>query len=356
MKIAFIFGTRPEILKVAPIIKEAEKRNIENIIIHTNQHYSYEMDEIFFEELDLRNPDYNLKVGSANHNQQTARMLIELDKVLTQEMPDYVIVQGDTNSTLSGALAASKMGIKVAHVEAGLRSYDREMPEEINRIITDSISDRLFPVTKIQESILLAEGISAEKVQITGNTIVDTLKDRADTARENKGILQKLGLEAGNYFLVTMHRPSNVDNTETLVKMMENLAKLGRVEDKSLVWPIHPRTKSKISNEKINVPTEIKICDPLGYIDFLSLIINSELILTDSGGIQEEACILHKPCLTLRENTERPETVDVGANLIVGASYDKMLDGLRHFKARSLDWKNPFGDGTASAKILDSLK
>lgn len=357
MKLAFVFGTRPEILKIAPIVKEAQKRNISNILIHTNQHYSHEMDQVFFEELELKSPEYNLNVGSADHNIQTAKMLMGLDEIYKKEKPDIVIVQGDTNSTLSGALAASKLGVKIAHVEAGLRSYDKDMPEEINRILTDSISDFLFPVTEVQENILLNEGFSEDKILKVGNTIVDTLYDRLAKAKESKEILQKLNINLNDYFLLTMHRPSNVDNTDTLENIVRSLEIVSTEANKDIIWPIHPRTKSKIENEKINIPKNIILCNPLGYLDFLSLMLNSYMILTDSGGIQEEACILQKPCLTLRFNTERPETIDVGANLLVNNSLDKLINGINHFKnMSSYSWKNPFGDGTAAKKILDALK
>lgn len=355
MKIAFVFGTRPEILKLSPLIKESINIGLETVIIHTNQHYSYELDEIFFEELDLPNPHYNLKVGSSDHNIQLSKMLVALDPIYKSEKPDFVFVQGDTNSTLAGALAAVKMGIKIAHVEAGLRSYDREMPEEINRILTDNISDYLFAVTEVQEKILESEGIDKSKVFCVGNTIVDTLFDRSPEAAKHIEALSKFQLQKNNYFLLTMHRPSNVDDSKKLVEILDNLNEISIKYDKPFLWPIHPRTKAKIEFEKIKVPESIILSEPLGYLDFLSLIINSNMIFTDSGGIQEEACILQKPCLTLRNNTERPETIEVGANYLVGNSLELMIGAIEKFKTKSLSWNNPFGQNNVSKRILDSI-
>lgn len=355
MSIAFVFGTRPEILKVAPVIKEAEARGVKTILIHTNQHYSYELDQIFFEELDLRTPDFNLGVGSLDHNLQLADMLIKLDQVFKKEKIQTVIVQGDTNSTLAGALAASKLQIQIAHVEAGLRSYDKEMPEEINRIITDSVADYLFPVTKVQESILLSEGKSINSIFVTGNTIVDTLFDRLNYAKNNISVLERVKVTKNNYILLTMHRPSNVDQRDSLVSLLKTLQEVSSQKELIIIWPIHPRTKSKIEQEKISIPSGIKLLDPLGYIDFMSLMINSKYIFTDSGGIQEEACILQKPCLTLRSNTERPETIDVGANKLVGNSLHKINEALSYFDSVDFDWENPFGDGNSSKLIMDVL-
>lgn len=354
-KIAFIFGTRPEILKVYPLIKEAEARGVPHVLIHTNQHYSREMDKIFFEELGIRAPEYNLNVGSGSHNSQTAKMLLGLDEVLTKEKPSIIVVQGDTNSTLAGALAGSKLGIKVAHVEAGLRSYDREMPEEVNRIITDSISDYLFPVTEVQKKILLSEGINEDKVLVSGNTIVDTLILQRERAQENKTILKRFNLSEDNYFLLTMHRPSNVDDSETLKRILNTLNEIAEERNTQILWPIHPRTKQKIEQEGIDLPKQIKTCEPLGYKDFLSLIIHSHLILTDSGGIQEEACILMKPCVTLRKNTERPETVSVGANKLAFGSKEKIKEAVEYFDSCDKSWTNPFGDGKAAEKIMEAL-
>ena len=357
MSIAFVFGTRPEILKVYPLIKEAEENNIKTIIIHTNQHYSHEMDQVFFEELKLRTPDYNLEVGSAPHNIQLSKMLLKLDTIFTDCNPDCVIVQGDTNSTLAGAIAANKRGIKVAHVEAGLRSYDRNMPEEINRIITDSISDYLFPVTKVQENILVKENISKEKIFTVGNTIVDTLHSKIRDTKTNLHFLETLDLKASKFSLLTMHRPSNVDNTETLMSLAKSLDIIAKSNDFKFIWPIHPRTEAKIKNEKLVLPDTIQLTSPKGYLDFLTLMSEAKFIFTDSGGIQEEACIIKKPCLTLRFNTERPETIEVGANKLVDHNIDKMQEAIDYFNSLdSFNWSNPFGDGNTSQKIINIIQ
>lgn len=355
MKIAFVFGTRPEILKLSPLIKESISRGLDPLIIHTNQHYSYELDEIFFKELELPSPKYNLKVGSSDHNIQLADMLTALDPIYKKEKPNLVIVQGDTNSTLAGALAAVKMGIKIAHVEAGLRSYDKEMPEEVNRILTDNISDYLFAVTDVQKLILENEGIDSSKIFCVGNTIVDTLMDRRETAKIHTKALEKFSLKLDEYYLLTMHRPSNVDDSKQLMNILITLNEVALRHDKIFLWPIHPRTKSKIQRENIDIPASIKICDPLGYIDFLSLIVNSNMIFTDSGGIQEEACILQKPCITLRENTERPETIHVGSNFLVGSNKTLIMNAIDSFSQASKEWPNPFGNEGISKEILDIL-
>ena len=355
MKIAFILGTRPEILKLAPLIKESIRRNIQTVLIHTNQHYSFEMDEIFFKELKLKKPDYNLKIGSCDHNLQIGKMLIALDATLKEEKPDVLVVQGDTNSTLAGALAASKLGIKIAHVEAGLRSYDRNMPEEINRIITDSISDFLFPVTKVQEEILSKEGINRNKIFTVGNTIVDTLIEMIQSCDESQSILLKNQISSNEYFLLTIHRPSNVDEDIPLLKIINNLEKISHTWNKKILWPIHPRTKKKIEELNLKLSDSFILTSPVGYVDFLTLMKNSFMILTDSGGIQEEACIIRKPCITLRENTERPETVSVGANILVGDSLEKLLKAIQKMQTFDPSYTPPFGDGTTSIKIMDII-
>lgn len=353
MKICIILGTRPEIIKLSPIIRYCGKKKLDYFIIHTNQHYSENMDKIFFKELDLPSPRYNLNIGSGNQGDQTGRMIIEIEKILINEKPNIVLVQGDTNSVLAGALAASKLGIKIGHVEAGLRSYDRTMPEEINRIITDHISDYLFCPTKKQKEILVSEGISEAKIFVTGNTIVDSVYQSLKII--NKDQLKKYNLNPGDYILLTMHRPSNVDNKEVLTKQINNISKLGKEKDLKIIFPIHPRTKKNIGSFKIDIPDNFKVIEPLGFLDLLSLEKNAKIILTDSGGIQEEACILGVPSLNLRENTERPECVEVGASKIVGSEYGLLIKGYDYFdKSKNLKWRNPFGEN-ATRKIFEFI-
>ncbi|MDO8608924.1 MAG: UDP-N-acetylglucosamine 2-epimerase (non-hydrolyzing) [bacterium] len=353
MKICFILGTRPEIIKLSPVIRQCVDQKIDHFIIHSNQHYSQNMDDIFFKELELEPPQYNLNVGSGLHGEMTGKILTGVEKILIDEKPDWVLVQGDTNTVMAGALAASKLHIKVGHVEAGLRSYDREMPEETNRIIADHISDALFCPTQKQADILLHEGIDKSKIFVTGNTIVDAVLENT--------LLLKKHREFDNYqtkkfFLVTAHRPSNVDSKETLTELLNTLTSIATKYNFPFIFPIHPRTKKQIElfNIKIN-NNFIKLIDPTGYLEMLALEKNSQIIFTDSGGIQEEACILQVPCITLRENTERPETIEVGANILVGRNEKLALDASQKMLNIPRTWQNPFGDGTSSRKIFELL-
>jgi UDP-N-acetylglucosamine 2-epimerase (non-hydrolysing) len=356
MKIGIIVGTRPEIIKMAPVIRECQKRDIPYFIIHSNQHYSEEMDSIFFKELDLPAPHYNLGVGSGLHSNQTGNILIKMEPILVEEKPDVVLVQGDTNTVLAGALAASKLNIKVGHIEAGLRSYDRMMPEETNRILTDHMSDYLFAVGPNQQKILAHESIDGEKIHTVGNTVSDSLFQHLEIAGEKSQIINELGVEANKYFLVTAHRASNVDIPAHLIELLGLFDKLHAKYSQPIVWPIHPRTQAKLKEFNIDVPSYLKLSPPIGYLDFIQLQKNAQLILTDSGGIQEEACLLGVPCITLRENTERPESIEVGANVLVGRDADKALAAAdKWLSADSFSWKNPFGDGHVAERILDII-
>ncbi|WP_448565165.1 non-hydrolyzing UDP-N-acetylglucosamine 2-epimerase [Thalassotalea ganghwensis] len=356
MKIGIVVGTRPEIIKMAPVIRECQKRAIPYFIIHSNQHYSQEMDSIFFKELELPKPHYNLGVGSGLHSNQTGNILIKMEPILVDEKPDVVLVQGDTNTVLAGALAASKLGIKVGHIEAGLRSYDRTMPEETNRIMTDHISDYLFAVGPNQHSILTKEGIDRELIHTVGNTVSDSLFQHLEISAEKSNILQELSVESKQYFLVTAHRASNVDIPANLMELLALFDKLHQKYSQTIVWPIHPRTQAKLKEFNIDVPEYLKLLPPIGYLDFIQLQKHAQLILTDSGGIQEEACLLGVPCITLRENTERPESIEVGANVLVGRDGDKALAAADKWLATGdFSWENPFGDGHVAETILDII-
>lgn len=354
MKIGIILGTRPEIIKMAPVIRECQQRAIPYFIIHSNQHYSKEMDSVFFNELGLPDPDYNLAVGSGLHSNQTGNILIKIEPILMHEKPDIVLVQGDTNTVLAGALAAAKLEIKVGHIEAGLRSYDRTMPEETNRILTDHMSEYLFAVSTNQRDILLGEGIDAGKVYKVGNTVSDSLFQHLSISQDKSQILAELGLAAQEYFLVTAHRASNVDIKSHLMELLELFDKLYSKYQQTIIWPIHPRTQGKIAQFLLAVPAYLRLIPPLGYLDFLQLQKNAQLILTDSGGIQEEACLLGVPCITLRNNTERPESIEVGANVLVGRDADKALTAADIWLSKGdFNWHNPFGDGHVAEHILD---
>jgi UDP-N-acetylglucosamine 2-epimerase (non-hydrolysing) len=351
MRPCIILGTRPEIIKMSPIIRSCEQEGLDYFTIHTGQHYSYEMDRIFFEELKLPLPRYNLDVGSGSHGVQTGKMLGGIEDILKKETPDIVYVQGDTNTVLAGGLAAAKLGIRVGHVEAGLRSFDRTMPEEINRILADHIADLLFAPTESARSLLLKEGIPGEKIFVTGNTIVDAVNENLEIARTST-ILADLKLTGHAYLLSTVHRQENVDDRHRLAGILKGLDAVVGKCGMSVVLPMHPRTRKMIGEFGIAVPQTVRVIEPCGFMDFLQLEANARLALTDSGGVQEECCILGVPCVTLRENTERPETVEVGANVIASHESDHILAGAEQMMGRKGGWKNPFGDGKAGQRIL----
>lgn len=352
-KIALILGTRPEIIKLTPIIRACIKSNIDHFIIHSNQHYSPNLDSIFFKELELESPKYNLNVGSGTHGEMTAKILTGSEKILIEEKPDWVLVQGDTNTVLAGALAAAKLHIKVGHVEAGLRSYDREMPEEINRIMTDHISDLLFTPTEKQANILKGEGIESEKIKVTGNTIVDAAIQNLELVGKHPELDH---YKTESYFLLTSHRPSNVDSKENLEELLSAITEASKQTGNFVYFPIHPRTKKQLEIFGITIDEKhIKLMEPVGYLEMLALESNAKLIFTDSGGIQEEACILRVPSVTLRENTERPETLEVGASVLAGHNFDKILSGTQQMLSSARDWNNPFGDGFSGEKIINSI-
>lgn len=355
MRIVVALGTRPEIVKMSPVIRELENRRADFFIIHTGQHYSYDLDEVFFEQLHLRRPKYNLEVGSGSHGEQTARIIDGVEKVLLKEKPDIVLVEGDTNSVLAAAIAAVKLHIKIGHIEAGLRSYDRKMPEEINRILTDHCSDYLFAPTKKAKTILLGEGIPKEKIFITGNTIVDAVYQHLAVAREHGFMLSTLHLNPREYFLVTLHRQENVDYRARLDLILEGLDRVAVTFNQPVIYPVHPHSRKMMTEFGLKTKNII-LLNPVDFFGFLQLECNARLILTDSGGVQEEACILGVPCVTLRDNTERPETIEVGANILAGASPDTIIKHAKIMLAREKNWKNPFGDGKASTKIIDILE
>ena len=354
MKIAVILGTRPEIIKMSPVIRELERRNADFLVIHTGQHYSYNLDRVFFEQLNLPQPGYNLEVGSASHAEQTAKIITGIEKVLQKENPHTILVEGDTNSVLASALAAAKLHIKIGHVEAGLRSYDRQMPEEINRILTDHCSDFLFAPTEKTKSILLSEGIPEHNIFVTGNTIVDAVYQNLAIAREKGNALSVLRLKPKEYFLVTLHRQENVDNRARFTAILEGLDRVATRFQQPVIYPIHPHSRKRMSEFKL-VTENLNLVDPVDYLGFLQLESNARLVLTDSGGVQEETCILGVPCVTLRDNTERPETIEAGSNILAGASPDDILKCTELMLGRKTDWENPFGDGNSGQRIVDIL-
>ncbi|AKB30492.1 UDP-N-acetylglucosamine 2-epimerase [Methanosarcina siciliae T4/M] len=355
MKIAIILGTRPEIIKMSPIIRECEKQGLEYYILHTGQHYSYEMDKIFFEQLKLPPAKYNLDVGSDLHGKQTAKMLAGIEEILIKDRPDAVLVQGDTNTVLAGALAASKLKIKIGHVEAGLRSFDRTMPEETNRIIADHTSDYLFAPTENSKRYLLNEGISHDKIFVTGNTVVDAAYQNLEISRDRADILKELGLTEKEYFVATAHRAENVDSKERLAGILNGFSQIYKEFGLPIIFPAHPRTVKMIGEFGFKVPEGSILIEPLGYLEFLQLESGAKLVFTDSGGVQEEACVLRIPCVTLRDNTERPETVDVGANLIAGCG-EKIIYCTRKMIKSDCEWEKLYGNGNAAELTLSKLR
>lgn len=346
-------------MKVAPVHKVFNKisinSNISHLICHTGQHYDEQMSRIFFDELGLPKPDFYLGIGSGSHAEQTAKIMIEFEKVLIKEQPDLVIVVGDVNSTIACSLTAVKLGIKVAHVEAGLRSFDRTMPEEINRILTDSISDYLFVTEKSGVENLKREGISDDKVFFVGNVMIDTLLSFLPKI-EKSNIAKRLNISS-DFVLITLHRPSNVDHKVNLKKLVEFFNKIA--DHNKIVFPIHPRTRKNLEQFDLirSLHHNILLTEPIGYLDFLFLVKNSTLVLTDSGGIQEETTVLGIPCITIRNSTERPITVEIGSNYLVGnnltLAFEKM-EGVLKGKQKSSNIPELW-DGKTAERIVDIL-
>lgn len=353
--VAVVLGTRPEIIKLAPVLWECERRGLDSLLVHTGQHYSDELDSVFFNQLDLPEPAYNLEVGSAPHAEQTGRMLVRLGRVIRLEHPEAVVVQGDTNSTLAGGLVASKTDCQLGHVEAGLRSGDWSMPEEVNRVLVDHASDHLFAPTHDAADNLAAEGIDGDRVVTTGNTIVDAVDHFRELARERTNVLSELGVEPGEFYLLTAHRPENVDDPDRFADLLTGVAEFAAARDTEVIYPIHPRSADRLAALDIEVPEQIRTIDPLGFLSFLRLEAAAALVFTDSGGVQEESCILGTPCVTLRDSTERPETIAVGANVLAGVNPSVIRESARTMLNRPVDWSNPFGDGRAAERIVDTL-
>lgn len=379
MKIAFVLGTRPEVIKLSSTIKECKNQEFEFVVIHSGQHFSYEMDKIFFDQLELDLPKHNIETsrllnegvvgkktkkdvfenpdGCIPHGKQLGLMLGRIEEILFKEKPDFVLVQGDTNTTLAGALAATKLHIAVGHVEAGLRSYDFAMPEEINRILVDRISDLLFCPTELQKRILLSEGIERHKIYITGNSIVDVLFHYNDLIEKGTiAVLKELNVKQEGYFLLTIHREENVEDADKLKAIISAVDKVAKEFDLPVIFPIHPRTEQKIMGIMDTSGLSLRLHKPLGFLEFISLEKNAKLIFTDSGGVQEEACVLRTPCVTLRDTTERPETLEVNANILSGLNQADVLSRTKLMLSRERDWENPFGEGNTAQQILAALK
>lgn len=363
IKIIIVAGARPNFMKIAPLIRALNakrKAQSENYfswkLVHTGQHYDIEMSEVFFQELGLPRPDINLEVGSASHAVQTANIMTQFEKVCLEQKPDWVLVVGDVNSTMACTLVASKLGIKVGHVEAGLRSFDRTMPEEVNRLVTDVLADLLFTPSEDADRNLLKEGISEEKIKRVGNIMIDTLVSNLDKARQRR-TYERFDLKDNQYTFVTLHRPSNVDDKETLSHIISCLTKLSK--DLPVIFPVHPRTKAQLKSfdlwEKVNELPGLRLIEPIGYHDSICLVDNSRFVLTDSGGLQEETTFLNIPCLTLRPNTERPVTITHGTNRLTSLeTLDKDIEYVLDGYSSSVEVPE-FWDGKTGGRIVQVL-
>ncbi|HJT30482.1 MAG TPA: UDP-N-acetylglucosamine 2-epimerase (non-hydrolyzing) [Pirellulales bacterium] len=353
MKLLAVVGARPNFMKIAPLMWEIERREgIDACLVHTGQHYDQQMSQLFFEELRIPRPDANLEVGSGSHAVQTAEVMKRFEPVLIDERPDAVVVVGDVNSTFACALTAVKLGVPVAHIEAGLRSFDRSMPEEVNRVLTDAISTWLFTTERGAADNLRREGIAGERVHFVGNLMIDTLLACRDRS-ERSSIIEQLGLNAGGYGVLTLHRPSNVDDPSVFQALA---AAIERVQQElPIVFPVHPRTRQALAGWAPARMPNLRLTGPLGYLDFLKLTAHARLVLSDSGGIQEETTVLGVPCLTLRANTERPATIDQGTNRLVGMDPERIVDaalGVLH-SPPSTGRVPELWDGQAARRIVD---
>lgn len=358
-KVSLVVGARPNFIKAAPLLDELKKRRgyFDPLLIHTGQHYDHRLSQLFFDQLKMPKPDFYLGVGSASHARQTAEIMVALENNFGATRPDLVIVFGDVNSTIAAAIVAAKQGVKLAHVEAGLRSFDNSMPEEINRVVTDRLSDILFVTEQSGIDNLRREGVTPDKINFAGNIMIDSLVSNLKISQESR-ILDELGLAPKEYSVLTLHRPSNVDNPGKLASLFETLQTIGRRIP--VIFPCHPRTLKEAGSagliDKFG-SSGFRFIEPLGYIDFLRLQSQSKMVLTDSGGIQEETTFLQVPCITIRENTERPVTVDVGSNVLTGTDPEKILDAVEsimenRFKSGGIP---ELWDGSTAVRIADYL-
>ncbi len=359
MKIINIVGARPNFMKIAPLMEAYRSRpEITPILVHTGQHYDEEMSDLFFRQLGIPRPDLNLEVGSSSHGRQTAEIMKRFEPVVIEEEPDLVVVVGDVNSTIACGLVAVKLGVKLAHVEAGLRSFDRTMPEEINRVLSDAVSDLLFCTEQSGVRNLLNEGVGEEKIHLVGNVMIDTLLKHRERA-EGSGVLEELGLSPDGYAVLTLHRPANVDDPEVFSGIVAALEEIQK--DLPVIFPVHPRTRDRVAEvltpRRLSKLPGLRPIEPVGYLDFLKLMAESRLVLTDSGGIQEETTILGVPCLTIRENTERPVTCEVGTNRLAGVRTETILAAYRDISSGEGGGGEipPLWDGRAAERIVDIL-
>ena len=363
IKLAMVAGARPNFMKIAPLMRALEgDADFAVTLIHTGQHYDDNMSGQFFRDLGIPQPQFHLEVGSGSHAQQTAEIMKRIEPVLTEVLPAAIVVVGDVNSTAAAALVAKKLGIEVVHAEAGLRSFDRSMPEEINRIVTDSITDIFLVTEESGRANLLREGVAAQRIHLVGNLMIDSLRQNLERARESD-IADRLGVRGKQYGVVTLHRPANVDEPEALGEILGALTVIA--EKLPLLWPVHPRTRARLAHTSENracvgppaLTPSLRLLEPLGYLDFLSLEAGSSLVLTDSGGIQEETTVLGVPCLTLRDNTERPVTIELGTNRLAGTKKNSILAAWREMQVSPRRAQvPPLWDGQAGVRSREVLR
>ena len=361
LKILNIVGARPNFMKIAPVMREMKRRENDflPLLVHTGQHYDAAMSDSFFVDLGIPAPDFHLEIGSHSHAVQTARIMTAFEPIVLAEKPDWILVVGDVNSTIACALVAAKLNVKIAHVEAGLRSGDRTMPEEINRVLTDAISDLLLTTSEDADENLKREGVAADKIKFVGNVMIDSVFYNLEKSKDSK-IREDLNLKQNEYAVVTLHRPSNVDEPETFSNLLDALCSIG--EKIPVIFPVHPRTRANVERfgyaERVS-KSNVKLIEPLGYLDFMRLYSGARMVLTDSGGLQEETTALGVSCLTLRENTERPVTIEMGTNRLVGTNAENIkraaFDILSEKSASENKKTPPLWDGRAAARICDSI-
>jgi UDP-GlcNAc3NAcA epimerase len=355
VKIVTVIGARPQFIKAAVVSRTALSRaeGVTEIIVHTGQHFDQNMSDVFFDELDIPKPAYHLGIGGGTHGQNTGRMIEKIEEVLIRETPDWVLVYGDTDSTLAGAIAASKLHIPIAHVEAGLRSFNRKMPEEINRILTDHVSSLLFTPTSTAVVNLKNEGVDQQQIIQVGDVMFDAALYYGEKSNSKAYLLDNLKINSKDYILVTLHRAENVDDREKLQNILRAFHKV----EKTIIWPIHPRTRKRLSEFGINVPSNVRLIEPLGYLEMVCIEKNALLIATDSGGVQKEAYFHKVPCVTLREQTEWVELVSAGANVLVGTDEKKIEIAMNDVGFMNVDNFNAslYGNGDAGAKILKTI-